>query len=98
MFALMKPTAFVINVSRGGLIDEVDLTEALEGGQIAGAGLDVFEQEPPDLFDPLFQAPNTVLTDHCAWYSEASVNALQTAAAQEVVRVLTGHGPQHSVM
>lgn len=93
----MKPSAFVINVSRGGLIDEIALTHALEDGQIAGAALDVFENEPPDPSDPIFMAPNTILTDHMAWYSEASVHALQHAAASEVSRVLAGQAPLYAV-
>lgn len=94
---LMKNSAYVINVSRGGLIDEVALTNALEAGQIAGAGLDVFETEPPDCMEPIFLAPNTILTDHMAWYSEASVRALQQAAADEVVRTLVDKAPQFAV-
>lgn len=85
----MKSSAYLINVSRGGLIDEDALANALGEGRIAGAAMDVFEHEPADTAHPLFKAPNTVLTDHVAWYSEQSVIALQTAAAREVVRVLS---------
>lgn len=84
-----KPSAFLINVSRGGLVDEKALSRALKAGQLSGAGIDVFETEPPDITSELFDAPNTILTDHVAWYSEAAVACLQTAAAEQVARVLT---------
>lgn len=96
--ALMKPTTILINVARGGLVDEPALAAALIEGRIFGAGIDVFEAEPPDpATSPLFHAPNTVLTDHGAWYSEASVARLQTLAAQEVARVLSGQPPENWV-
>ncbi|GAB5470321.1 MAG: C-terminal binding protein [Rhodospirillales bacterium] len=91
--ALLRPSAIVINVSRGGLIDEMALAEALQKGRLFGAGLDVFEQEPPQAGHPLFTAPNVVLSDHAAWYSEATVAALQGKAAAEVARVLGGQPP-----
>ena len=96
--ALMKRNAVLINVSRGGLVDEAALAEALENGTLFGAGLDVFEDEPPNTSGPLFKAPNTVLTDHTAWYSEHSVKFLQEAAAKEVERVLTGQQPVNPVL
>lgn len=65
--ALMKPTAFIINTSRGPLIKEVDLIEALQNGKIAGAGLDVQEQEPPELDNPLFTMDNVIMTPHIGW-------------------------------
>ena len=86
----MKKTAIVLNTSRGGLIDTVALAFALRSGIIAGAGLDVFEQEPLDMDHPLRSAPGAELTSHTAWYSEASVPALQKLAAEEVVRGLQG--------
>ncbi|EAQ03257.1 putative D-isomer specific 2-hydroxyacid dehydrogenase family protein [Pseudooceanicola batsensis HTCC2597] len=96
--ALMKPTTILVNVARGGLVDEPALAAALAEGRIFGAGIDVFEDEPPaPAANPLFEAPNTVLTDHGAWYSEASVERLQTLAAQEVARVLAGQPPENWV-
>lgn len=92
--ALMKPTTIVVNVSRGGLVDEGALAAALREGRLHGAGVDVFETEPPSPDTPLFGAPNTVLSDHTAWYSERSVRALQVKAAEEVARVLGGGTPK----
>ncbi|WP_026476089.1 NAD(P)-dependent oxidoreductase [Alkaliphilus transvaalensis] len=64
---LMKPTAFIINTSRGPIIKEVDLIEALQEGIIAGAGLDVQDPEPPELNNPLFTMENVILTPHIGW-------------------------------
>lgn len=91
--ALMKPTAILINVARGGLIDEPALAAALHAGRLYGAGLDVLENEPPAPDNPLLHTPNTVLSDHHGWYSERSVRILQTRAAEEVARVLGGLTP-----
>ena len=86
----MKRGAVVINTSRGGLIDTHALAAALTEGRIAGAGLDVFEEEPLPAAHPLRQCPNGVLTSHVAWYSEASVRRLQRFAAEEAVRGVKG--------
>ncbi len=95
--ALMKPTSIVVNVSRGGLVDETALAAALKEGRIFGAGIDVFETEPVDPANPLLAAPNTILSDHTAWYSERSVGVLQRNAAAEVARVLSGEPPKNWV-
>jgi D-3-phosphoglycerate dehydrogenase len=87
---LMKPTAILINTSRGGLVDTRGLAEALKRGMIAAAGLDVFEEEPIPPDHPLLQCPNTLLTSHTAWFSEASVTRLQRLAAEEAVRGIKG--------
>jgi D-3-phosphoglycerate dehydrogenase / 2-oxoglutarate reductase len=91
--ALMKRTAILVNTSRGALIDEAALTRALSENRIFGAGLDVFETEPPDHTNLLLKLPNTVLSDHAGWYSEESVTDLQRKAAEEIVRILSGHEP-----
>lgn len=65
--AMMKPTAYIINTSRGALIDEPALIEALQEGRIAGAGLDVQETEPPVQDNPLYDMPNIILTPHMGW-------------------------------
>ncbi|MBL6930875.1 MAG: C-terminal binding protein [Rhodospirillales bacterium] len=92
-FDIMKSTAILINVGRGPLVDEAALIKALKEKRISGAGLDVFETEPPDQSNPLFQLDNVVLSDHGAWYSEASVAELQTKAAEEVARAFRGERP-----
>ncbi len=89
----MKKTAILVNTSRGGVIDEVALVKALQQRQILAAGLDVFDTEPVRQDNPLIKLPNVVLTSHVAWYSKDSVKELQTRAAQEVRRVLSGEMP-----
>jgi D-3-phosphoglycerate dehydrogenase len=91
--ALIKPTSIVVNVSRGGLVDESALARALTEGRLFGAGVDVFEEEPVAADNPLLKAPNTIVSDHTAWYSERSVSVLQELAALEVRRVLDGENP-----
>jgi len=86
----MKPTAHLINTARGSIVDEQALIDALTQGRIAGAALDVVEQEPPVPGASLLACPNLILTPHTAFYSEESLVDLQTKAAEEVVRVLTG--------
>src|SRR5262245_23050543 len=93
----MKPTAFLINTSRGGIVDEVALAESLKAGRIGGAALDVLSVEPPPPDHPLLQAPNIILTPHLAFYSRQSVIELQTKAAEEVARALKGEPPRSPV-
>lgn len=95
--ALMKPSSILVNVSRGGLVDEHALADALQKGRLFGAGIDVFETEPLDRENQLLATPNTVLSDHTAWYSERSVSVLQNNAAVEISRVLNGEPPLHWV-
>ncbi|MCL5961529.1 MAG: C-terminal binding protein, partial [Chloroflexi bacterium] len=89
----MKPTAYLINASRGGLVDEKALCKALSENWIAGAGLDVVENEPPDWNNPLFSLPNVVITPHAGFYSEDSLEDVRRRASQEVIRALTGEWP-----
>jgi D-3-phosphoglycerate dehydrogenase len=86
----MRPGAVVVNVSRGGLVDEAALADALTSGHIAGAGLDTFSVEPLPADHPLRNAPNTILTPHAAWRSNVSTGALQAGAVERVRLVLTG--------
>lgn len=86
----MKSSAYLINVSRGGIIDEAALAEALNAGEIAGAGIDVTEKEPLPADSPLRGAKNILLTPHMAWYSEEASSDLKTKTAEEAARYLTG--------
>ena len=95
--ARMKPTAFLINTSRGGIVDEQALAAALKEGKLGGAALDVLSTEPPPPDHPLRQAPNMILTPHLAFYSRESVVELQTKAAEEVARALKGEPPRSPV-
>jgi D-3-phosphoglycerate dehydrogenase len=95
--ARMKPGAIVINVARGGLIDEQALAEAIEAGTIAGAGLDVTEFEPLPVDHALRNLPGVILTPHIAWLSDGARADLQRKAAEEVARVLGGAEPLHPV-
>jgi D-3-phosphoglycerate dehydrogenase / 2-oxoglutarate reductase len=88
--AAMKPHALLVNVSRGGLVDTAALGQALWAGTIAGAALDVLPTEPPDPADPLLGAPNLLLTNHSAWYSEASLVTLRRLLAQRCGAYLNG--------
>ncbi|WP_415184682.1 C-terminal binding protein [Phaeovulum sp.] len=88
--ATMPAGAIVINCSRGGLIDEDALAAALVSGQLSGAGLDVFEKEPLPDASPLRKAPNVLMSPHAAFYSDASVRALQRLASEEALRGLRG--------
>jgi D-3-phosphoglycerate dehydrogenase len=94
--AKMKPGALVLNVARGGIVDEAAVAEALRQGRLGGAGIDVFEQEPP-VGSPLIDAPNTLLTPHLgASTSEAQVLVAEEVASQ-VLDVLDGRSARYAV-
>jgi len=95
--ARMKPSAFLINTARGGLIDHAALAEALARGRIAGAALDVQDPEPPDLRQPPYNDPRVIVTPHAAFYSTESVNELRTRVAHQVGTRLTGDWPENVV-
>ncbi len=86
----MKPHAIVINTSRGGLVDTHALAQALAKGEIAFAGIDVYEQEPLEYDHPLRNCNNATLTPHMAYYSAASIVRLQRYASEEIERALKG--------
>jgi D-3-phosphoglycerate dehydrogenase / 2-oxoglutarate reductase len=92
----MKAGSYLVNTGRGPLVDEAALARALDQQQLAGAALDVIEKEPPT-GSPLLGRNNVILTPHTAFYSEESLLELQTKAAEEVVRVLSGQAPRNPV-
>jgi len=89
----MKPTAYLINVARGKIIDQSALCRALGAGRIAGAALDVLEVEPPPVGDAITRLDNVILTPHSAWYSENSKADMRRRAVGQVVSVLKGELP-----
>ncbi len=92
-FRAMKSTAFLINTARGGIVDTAALTEALQNGEIAGAGIDVLVTEPPEADEVLLTLDNVVITPHTAFVSEESILELEITAATCVAQVLTGQLP-----
>lgn len=95
--ARMKPTAYLINTARGGLIDNGALAAALAEGRLAGAGLDVQDPEPPDLNTPPWNDPRVIVTPHSAFVSEESLLNLRTRTARQVATCLLGGRPENVV-
>lgn len=93
----MRPTAFLINCARGELVDQRALAEALVNRTIAGAGIDVFEQEPPADDDPLLRQPNVLLSPHVANASAESLVRMAVTAAEETLAVLRGQTPRYAL-
>ena len=83
--AALKPTAFVINTARGGIVDEAALYAALRARSIGGAGIDAFEQEPASTDNPLFALDNAIFTPHVAGLTDEAVYRMNVRAAQNVV-------------
>jgi glycerate dehydrogenase len=94
--SLMKPTAFLINTSRGPLVDESALAAALNSGRIAGAAVDVLSAEPPPADNPLLTAKNCLITPHLAWATRAARSRLMQVAIENVHAFLDGK-PQNVV-
>lgn len=94
-FGLMKPTAYVINTSRGPVIDQAALIEALQAGRIAGAGLDVFEREPLEAESPLARMENVLLTPHTAGMSDSAQMAVRHRTARNLADALVGAWPEN---
>jgi len=90
---LMKPTAYLFNAARGPIVNEADLIDALQSGRIAGAGLDVFEQEPPALDNPLLQMENVVLAPHAVCWTDECFQAIGESAVRSILSVLHGERP-----
>lgn len=95
--AKLKPSAYLINTARGGLIDSTALAAALQQGKLAGAALDVQDPEPPDLSQPPYNDPRVIITPHAAFVSEESLADLRLRVARQVAARLTGGTPENVV-
>ena len=93
LFDLMKPTAYFFNAARGPIVNECDLIETLRSGSIAGAGLDVFEQEPPSPDNPLLQMENVILAPHSVCWTDECFAAIGTSAVRSLLAVAHGETP-----
>ncbi|MFN2352597.1 MAG: C-terminal binding protein, partial [Kiritimatiellia bacterium] len=89
--------ANLINTSRGGIVDEKALLELLRGGRLAGAGLDVFAEEPIKADNPFLGLDNTIVTSHSAWYSEGALRQVKISWTEQAIQVALGAAPQHNV-
>ena len=96
-FKLMKSEALLVNTARGPLVDVEALAAALDQGQLAGAALDVMPVEPPPVDSPLLGRDNVIITPHTGFYSEQALLDLQTKAATDLARVLSGKSPRYPV-
>ncbi len=93
-FAAMKPTAYFINTGRGGVVNEPDLIAALQEGRIAGAGLDVFAQEPMGQDHPFLQMDNVILAPHSASYADETMRLRDERVGHDAVTVIQGGVPK----
>ena len=96
-FARMRPTAYFVNVARGPIVDEAALIEALRGGQIAGAALDVFEQEPVAPDNPLLKMDNVILTPHSLCWTDECFRNMAVTGLNSIVDALAGRKPEFVV-
>jgi phosphoglycerate dehydrogenase-like enzyme len=95
--ALMKPTAFLVNCARGAIVDGAALAEVLAARRIAGAGVDVFEQEPPDPADPLLRLDNVIVAPHGIAWTEEIIRGSGLGACAAILAVARGEAPEHVV-
>jgi D-3-phosphoglycerate dehydrogenase len=96
--AAMKPDAYLINMSRGGIVDEAALLEAIQAGTIAGAAIDAFVEEPVPADHPFLSEPRMLLSPHIAWLSEEAEVALRESASREVALILSGKQPSNPIV
>jgi phosphoglycerate dehydrogenase-like enzyme len=96
--ALMKPGAFLINVARGGVVDRSSLLAALREKRLAGAGLDVFWDEPIDPSDPLLALPSVIATPHVANMTQETIETIARESANNIRRVRAGLPPMHQLL
>jgi D-3-phosphoglycerate dehydrogenase / 2-oxoglutarate reductase len=94
----MKPTAYLINTARGGIVEEAALYDALKSGKLAGAGLDVFEQEPPPLGHSLFELPNVIIAPHVAGVTREAVDRMSEQTARNILSALDGEPIRQNVI
>ena len=94
VISALKPTAFLINASRGPIVDETALIEALQQNKIAGAGLDVYDPEPPAENNPLFSLDNVVLTPHLASFTDEGRRRMGLTVVEDVLRIFRGENPE----
>ncbi len=94
----MKPTAYLINTARGGIVEEKSLYEALVSGRLAGAGLDVFEQEPPPMGHSLFELPNVIMAPHVAGVTREAVDRMSEQTARNILSALDGEPIRQNVI
>ena len=94
---LMRPSAILINTSRGAIIDQDALLKALDAGNLAGAALDVLEHEPPEEGNSIFNRPNVLITPHSAAYTREALSEVRRTALIDVIRVLHGEQPLHPI-
>ncbi len=92
---MMKPSAYLINTSRGGIADEAAVYEALVKGKLAGAAFDVYDKEPPDPDNPLFKLDIVIATPHMASHTEEALRRMAVTVAEDVVKVLRGERPRY---
>ncbi|MGD9712467.1 MAG: NAD(P)-dependent oxidoreductase [Thermomicrobiales bacterium] len=95
--AMMKSTASLISIARGPIVDEIALTDALKSGQIRAAGIDVFEQEPPDPVNPLFQLDNVIVAPHALAWTEESAMGIGSSVIDAILDVRAGRVPEFVV-
>jgi phosphoglycerate dehydrogenase-like enzyme len=97
LLSLMKPTAYLVNTARGGIVKEADLVAILREGKIAGAAIDVFEQEPTPADNPLLSMENVLLAPHSIAWGEDVFHANSVDASDNVLTVLQGQAPKYTV-